>query len=616
MITSVEMVNWRAYDRRVILFEPGVTFLLGANGIGKTSVLEAIAYGLTGEPSTVSDRGKLLRESDRAATVVVTFEVNGEAYRVERSQALSRALDADLVRVSDGQRLETTHKRVTDHIERLMGVSAEFLRRIVYMAEGDVFHFLKEPPGKAVDGQIQQVLGLTQLDEFKSAVQTAEKKLKVDLKRLQELFGQLEKLGALSSVDLEDRLRRLDAHRATFEADLFSVQAQISELKRENEGVDALAPVLEQARGVLQRSLAAPPESHRMAIPALSAQIEQRVREAEARIGDLRVKAGRLDGEQLAHQRVLDILAPYTSRADTVPCPVCHKPLTGLERESLTRDIQGDIARMAEEGQALESQIAATSLLRDGIAEESTALRELQRALDRASLRSVTPKTCLADVQEIVESQEAFFRDSLSNLERSAAAAKKERDALESERASFLAVRRDLEAFGFGSIEDAGDALFGLESRCLSLRAVSQATQVTLSQQRNVSIAPIYAQLSQIWQAFMREDRWRIDLDNEGRPRFEDRRGHQLDLSQFSGGEKTALLVVLHTLIAQYFSNSDFLLIDEPLEHLDPVNRRSLVRFLVDAFRKKCFGQAIVATFEESLVRKYMSDEGIHVIHL
>ncbi|MFH1636018.1 MAG: hypothetical protein ABIG63_18655 [Chloroflexota bacterium] len=53
---------------------------------------------------------------------------------------------------------------------------------------------------------------------------------------------------------------------------------------------------------------------------------------------------------------------------------------------------------------------------------------------------------------------------------------------------------------------------------------------------------------------------------------------------------------------------------DEPLEHLDSINRRSLFRFLVDAYRHQVFGQAVIATFEEALIRKYQSMEGVNVI--
>ncbi|MBK6431797.1 MAG: AAA family ATPase [Anaerolineae bacterium] len=37
MITTLEMINWRAYTSRKIVFDSGITFLMGPNGAGKTS---------------------------------------------------------------------------------------------------------------------------------------------------------------------------------------------------------------------------------------------------------------------------------------------------------------------------------------------------------------------------------------------------------------------------------------------------------------------------------------------------------------------------------------------------------------------------------------------------
>ena len=49
MIESVEMENWRAYEQRSIDFNAGVNFIVGETVSGKTSILAAIAYRLTGE---------------------------------------------------------------------------------------------------------------------------------------------------------------------------------------------------------------------------------------------------------------------------------------------------------------------------------------------------------------------------------------------------------------------------------------------------------------------------------------------------------------------------------------------------------------------------------------
>jgi DNA repair exonuclease SbcCD ATPase subunit len=189
-------------------------------------------------------------------------------------------------------------------------------------------------------------------------------------------------------------------------------------------------------------------------------------------------------------------------------------------------------------------------------------------------------------------------------------------ETLEKDRASHLAMKKQLENLGYSSPEEASEALVGLEIRALSIRASAKAASETLTAQQTTDLQGIYGQIAQVWSAFLGEDNWHLQLNLDGMPILKNKEGREFDLSQFSGGEKTALLVILHTIIAHHFSKSDFLLIDEPLEHLDSINRRSLINFLVSTYRRGGFDQAIIATFEESLIRKYMSQDGISVIHL
>jgi DNA repair exonuclease SbcCD ATPase subunit len=74
MITYLKMINWRAYDEKEFYFKKGITFLMGANGSGKTSILEAISYAFTGEAAlfTGSDRTQLLMDKvSRSRTIEV-----------------------------------------------------------------------------------------------------------------------------------------------------------------------------------------------------------------------------------------------------------------------------------------------------------------------------------------------------------------------------------------------------------------------------------------------------------------------------------------------------------------------------------------------------------------
>ena len=54
MIRQLRVEGWRAFDRLSLELEPGVTFVVAENGIGKTSLIEAVSWGLYG--SAVRDR--------------------------------------------------------------------------------------------------------------------------------------------------------------------------------------------------------------------------------------------------------------------------------------------------------------------------------------------------------------------------------------------------------------------------------------------------------------------------------------------------------------------------------------------------------------------------------
>lgn len=616
MINSVAMINWRAYDQHQVGFNPGITFIMGANGVGKTTILEAIAYALTGEPSTVRDRAKLLRDPTKLATVRLSFTIDGQVYAVERSQSSKRAESASLTRAGEGRKLANTHKGVTVQIERLMGISADFLQRIIYMAEGDVFRFLNKPPGRALDLQIRRVLGLTQLDEFTSALKAAEKEIKSQITTVRGLLEQFEQIDVHDDGELEQRLYAIDGRRSRLLDSLRSVQDKIARHRRESEDLLRLKPLIEKALQTLERHPGTLQTSKPISVPALFSKLKQQAEGAQSSAQKHQIALARLEGEQQAYQRVLDILLPYVGHTDTVPCPVCGKPMTVDERESVIQDIKANQGRITEEQKRLTMLQDEARRASDELEEQVESLRELRNFLTHVSFQSVNHSANITNLPDAVRLQLSELQDRLEELRQQARAIEEGIAGLESERAEYMTLQSRLQNLGYTALVEAREALVGLETRSLSLRAARRAAQDTLAVQRNVDMQAIYAQIAQVWEAFLGRKGWRLQLDSGGMPLLEDDQGRQFDLSQFSGGEKTALLVILHTIIARHFSRSDFLLMDEPLEHLDPVNRRSLIRFLVSAYHRNAFNQVIVTTFEESLIRKYIGAEGVSVIHL
>lgn len=115
MITYLKMINWRAYEEREIEFKKGITFLMGANGSGKTSILEAIAYAFTGESALFQkgERVNLLKNPQKAATVTLFFDVAETAYEIMRTQNPDKAGEAYIKKVNEKKKLAQTHSGVT-----------------------------------------------------------------------------------------------------------------------------------------------------------------------------------------------------------------------------------------------------------------------------------------------------------------------------------------------------------------------------------------------------------------------------------------------------------------------------------------------------------------------
>ncbi len=74
-INSVKLKNYRSHEDRSIQFDKGINLLLGSNGAGKSSVLEAIGLALfdTGLRGTKSDA---VRNGNSSGTIIVNFTAN------------------------------------------------------------------------------------------------------------------------------------------------------------------------------------------------------------------------------------------------------------------------------------------------------------------------------------------------------------------------------------------------------------------------------------------------------------------------------------------------------------------------------------------------------------
>src|SRR5881227_3560956 len=87
MITLVRISNWRAYGEAELQLEPGTTFLVAMNGVGKSSLIEAVQWFFDRTAKPDPDR---VRKGERLATVDVNLLLGQTRLRIQRTIDLGR----------------------------------------------------------------------------------------------------------------------------------------------------------------------------------------------------------------------------------------------------------------------------------------------------------------------------------------------------------------------------------------------------------------------------------------------------------------------------------------------------------------------------------------------
>ncbi len=86
-INRLRLLNFRQHARSDLIFDRGVTAIIGQNGAGKTTILEAIAWALYGQPAIRGQRDgvRFLGAGPRAQVEVeLDFDLGGHRYVVTR----------------------------------------------------------------------------------------------------------------------------------------------------------------------------------------------------------------------------------------------------------------------------------------------------------------------------------------------------------------------------------------------------------------------------------------------------------------------------------------------------------------------------------------------------
>ena len=85
MIHRLRLRNWRSYKELDLRLDPGTTFVVAPNGVGKTSLVYGLAWGVFGQHSSVNP-ADCIRAGAGSAEVKVDFDLtDGRRLSISRT---------------------------------------------------------------------------------------------------------------------------------------------------------------------------------------------------------------------------------------------------------------------------------------------------------------------------------------------------------------------------------------------------------------------------------------------------------------------------------------------------------------------------------------------------
>jgi DNA repair exonuclease SbcCD ATPase subunit len=580
MIERLRLRRWRAFDSVDIDFEPGTTFLVAPNGVGKTSLLLGLTWALFGEHSNV-DAKTCVRVGHQTAEALLTLAVHSNR-RLTIHRTVSAAGKAD-VEYSDGDQ-PISASTAQELLANAFGAPMEIAARLAVIRGS----------GRD-DGELQlrehlyDAFGVSGLRRSAAIATKLHKQAEASRKKLRSASrtqlanrDQLAELAAKLRNDLDE----LNARRVPLtEAVAAGVRDQQAGAMwtRYDEALAARATEIDEllvqaaARGLAATTLA-----------ELAEMVSAAIRTNRAATDQTQAMLTEAQAHALAARSALSLLGSHDPS-----CPTCARPFHGDELERAVA-AQNDSLALSQD------RIHAAQIDLDQLHVEQDTLTQLGSTVARVGEPITEP-----DRPRPAEDPDAAIAAAQGAVQKHDELA----GSVTSERNAIVAQLDD---------DNELQAAYAAERvawrREALTKAAASALTGTAERLANDHIEPLSQQVRWRWKALFGEDGLQLRPDGTIVRVVGDR---EIPWSQLSSGEQIWARLVASLLVLRSSTTLPFAWLDEPLEHLDPRARRIVATDLASSTRSGRPTQMIVTTYEHTLARQLAEDlPGTHLRYI
>jgi len=612
-INRIQLKNWKNHKNLNIKFEEGLNFIIGENGSGKTSIIEAILFGLTGR-TLHSNRASFRNISTKSpANICINFTHRENDFEITR--AFNDVVYHKLNLISEKIVIDK-YSEIQKKIEDIFNSRIKFLEQMIYYGENEYFKSFQSDHKHQFRNYIENFMGIKHLEELRAKSQESNSSLKNDLKEFNKKLENISIKDEISYDKLKRKFNIKETERKEIKQDKAYFLNKLSELNKDLEEINRKIDNLDSLKkkiaffSNIENSI-----NINMVIDNINKKkikINLEIEEISSVIEDYKSHILGFEEEERIFKLVNEIIGEILRKTEMVDyCPLCKTGFKEEEFKSLLKDRSKEVIQKIEEKGHFKNKIFELYKRKDILKKDLGDLNNLRNSL----LENKIYFENLNKFEELNHTKERLLKQK-NKVEKEYKSCLIRIDALNED---FLNIKNKI-----SSIEKMDPSL---DKNLITYRKkrynnlinlnkiIGKSLEKTLHDLRLKFLYPIMNEITYIWNYIFKKWNCEISFDSNLNPIIKKDLG-EIDFKNLSGGEKTILLILTRSLILHNFSGASFLLLDEPLEHLDPENRRLIVKYLEDFCDNNLINQLIITTFEETLTRRLKTKSNVNLIHL
>ena len=614
LLERVRLKTFGCFQQRDFELSKGINLIFGPNFSGKSTLVNAIFFTLTGKPIVPRvDAAAIKSAKAFSGTAGLQFVVNDETYLLFRGTRrrfqLRQKQDEAWHIVFDDKRV----KVVEDMLKEKFGIMHDRLALTAFLREGEIFEFLARQPSTRRD-ILYTLLGIDKLIEVRERFIDARRLAKRERGRIQSHQNSMRynapNPNKTEIENIETRLKKLETlySMETGDAELIAewkknreqIQKQVDKLTKESsetlsgfrdiahlqEMIKAIEEAVEKAKGI----------------------------EKEREI--LIQKIGSHNSQITAITNVCNTLKTLLENGDG-HCPTCQQKIErevvekiiqekDTDKVNLTKELQTFEKTLSEQTDDLENRKKLEQRLQI-LKTCATRLEQIAQEIDKYEIEITKLTTQLNNKGMSESTTETHSDESFVQLDKGQL-----KKQIDSDRKKLQKLRQDeaVQLDRLKRLQKVNLEAEQVESTTLSLELACAGVEKTIDTLQRQILKPAEKELHHWLEEMKLFQKGRIDLQRQHLLPSIQIDGEDRSLMLLSGSEKMFLYLCFKVALSKVLGNTGFFVLDDPTLHLDGERKALMVDFIRQLGEEH---QVIMTSYDED-VRKGL--EGANLIEM